>query len=312
MLNSKTRKWLLKERRAFLSFLVGAAGGWIVNATLDKVSGQIHKALLSDSGAPEQLHKRLDLEFELFLRSEGRTDFSLPEDWTAGPPDVVLPNGKKTYGHEAVVLKTIARFLDRHMLITWDVRDKAWNASRDGSRVMLASGSSNLDSARIIGTPAMPFFSTKLRDQQINLAYAIGMGTGELTRLQYHKSVTRNRLAICNPDQAIVVQAAGDCGMQVDDYLLVTRVPGPLPRTVVTVLSGLHGPGTRAAELLFNNTVSGRDLEELASAIDYEPGKPIYYQAVFRASAFTEVDGSSVPTEIELVTEGCPPVRLQA
>jgi len=304
------RKWFLKKRRAFLTFLGGAVGAWGVNAVLDRTSGRIHKALLPEKGAPEKLHTRLDLAFDLFLRSKGRTDFSLPENWTQGPPDVILPDGRKTYGHEAAVLQTIVRFLDRHMLITWDARDEPWSALKNASRVMLASGSSNLDSAGIIGTPESPLFSTKLGDRQIDLTYVIGMGTGELTRLQYNKSVTRNRLAIRNPADAIVVQATGENGIQVDDYLLVTRVPGPSPHTVVTVLSGLHGPGTRAAELLFNNTVSGQDLDELASAIHHEPGQPAYFQAVFRASHFVEVDGSSVPTEIELVTEGCPPVRL--
>jgi len=174
---------------------------------------------------------------------------------------------------------------------------------------MLASGSSNLATQDVIGTPERPNFSPKIGESRIALPYAIGMGTGKLKRLQYGEHIERSRLAICTSEEKIVAQAEGRHGHQVDDYLLVTRVPGTRPDIVLTVLAGLHGPGTRSAEMLFS-TIRQRDLDELASWIDYKPEHIPYFQAVFRASRFTKVNGSDVPAHLELVTEGCPPRRL--
>jgi hypothetical protein len=51
--------------------------------------------------------------------------------------------------------------------------------------------------------------------------------------------------------------------------------------------------------------------------VDIRPGKPAYYQAVFRASDFDsnlkyDSTSSAVPTKLELVTDEFPPVHLVA
>jgi hypothetical protein len=221
---------------------------------------------------------------------------------------VELPRGK-TYGHEYEVLKAVSAFLSEAP-VTWDIRKEFWPSHASSSQVMLASGSSNRASRVIIGTPENPIFRPTLGDSSPKLAYSIGTGTGILKRWQYGREIERTALAICDETGRRILQAERVNGYQADDYLLVTRVPGPVPGTVFTVLSGLHGPGTRAAELLFRS-IAPSVLEDLASAINLKPGKIVYFQAVFRASAFVrEQFGSSVATKIELVREECPPIRL--
>jgi hypothetical protein len=218
-----------------------------------------------------------------------------------------LPNGTRTYGHEYEVLRSIVG-LFREEPTTWGGKKESWLAHVDSSQIMLASGSSNLASAEVIGTPRNPRFSIKIGEHVTNLVYAIGAGTGRLKRLQYGREVTVNANTVCTVNGKIV-QAAAQNRYQVDDYLLVTRAPGATPHTVFTVLSGLHGPGTRSAEMLFNR-IPAEELEKLASRIEHKAGTVPYFQAVFRASEFVESNGSSVPTRIELYDEGCPPIRL--
>jgi hypothetical protein len=275
-----------------------------------KLTGSIHGSLMpAKSASFESARRRFELAGDLFLSSSKPTEFLPPADWSGGPPDVQLSDGTKTYGHEFEVLKAVAAFLSTEP-VTWDVRRQFWPAHSGCSQVMLASGSSNRASRVVIGTPEDPIFHPKLGESRPKLAYSIGTGTGTLKRLQYGKEIERTALAVCDETGRAVLQAEHSSGYQVGDYLLVTRVPGPVPGTVFTVLSGLHGPGTRSAELLFR-TVPPAVLEDLASRIDYRRGEIPYFQAVFRGSQFGEQFGSSVATKTELVTEGCPPVRLE-
>jgi hypothetical protein len=286
---------------------------WRAHDLVEKLIGTAFNGLLSRKSTQEPLlpdDGRRNLAFELFLSSRApKTEVICPTDWSHKPPDVRLPNGKLTYGHEYAILQSIANFYDQAP-IAWDSKNESWLAHAHSSQIILASGSSNLASAEIIGTPTNPRFSTRLGDFQVNLTYAIKLADGRLKRLQYGEEIERRRHAICDKNKKVIVQADGAGGYQTDDYLLVTRLPGAAPDTVLTVLSGLHGPGTRSAEMLFQ-TVSTMDLGELATTIDHQSGNVPYFQAVFRASRFIELNGSSVPTEIELVTRGCPPIRLE-
>jgi hypothetical protein len=280
----------------------------VVDQFLDWVSGERCGKL------QQSVIDRASLVYELFLSSETETEFIPPTNWGKGLPDVPLPGGVKTYGHEAAVLKSIANFVGLSVpLETWDIKKNSWLAHQNCSQVMLASGSSNLATRTVIGTPERPMFGCSVGGRAVRLTYSIGMGSGVITRHQYHEQVTRNKLAICKADGSRVLQAEkGPDGFQADDYLLVTRVPGPAPHSVYTVLSGLHGPGTRSAELLFS-ALSSKNLNELASCIGHERGHVPYFQAVFRASKlnFSRVEGSQVPVHIELVTsEKCPPVPI--
>jgi hypothetical protein len=286
---------------------------WKAHDIVEKLLGKAIKGIFSGAPTQEPLlpdNERQNLAFELFLSSKApSTEVICPTNWGHKPPDVPLPDGRRTYGHEYAILQSIAHFYDQAP-ITWDSRSESWLAHAASSQIMLASGSSNLASAEVIGTPDAPRFSQRFGDSQINLAYAIKSGDGKLKRLQYGEEIERTRLAICNSDKTTILQAEGTAGYQTDDYLLVTRVPGATPNTVLTVLAGLHGPGTRSAEMLFQS-IPTKELKELAAKIDHKSGTVPYFQAVFRASRFIELNGSSVPTEIELVTRGCPPVLLE-
>ena len=217
-----------------------------------------------------------------------------------------------TYGHEAQVLKSIASALWQSPIV-WDMKRESWLAHADSSQVFLGSGQSNAGTRLVLGRPDKEIlFSPQIGTHIVELEYSIGTGEGSLNRWQYHELINRQRLAICHRQGRKIVLAEGTSAkLQSDDYLLITRIPGPAPKTVVTVFSGLHGPGTRATELLFK-AVSLKDLEDLASRIGYVPGQVPYYQAVFRASEFRkdEIEGSAIPTRIELVTDGCPPKRI--
>jgi hypothetical protein len=256
----------------------------------------------------QELHKRIDLIFKLFLESEADTEFVPPQDWDHARPDVILPNGVRTYGHEFEVLQAIATCFPREQ-VAWEYQDRSWPVHENNSQVFLASGVSNAGSRLVIGTPDNPILDPRLGDKVVQLEYGIRRGNGQLIRWQYNELIQREALAICDRSKNIVLQAELTKPLQHDDYLLVTRIPGPRPKTIYSVFSGLQGPGTRATEMLFSK-VSVRDLEELASRIGYEGGEVPCFQAVFRASKLEKINGSSVATHIELVTEGCPPKRL--
>jgi hypothetical protein len=218
--------------------------------------------------------------------------------------------GKKTYGHEASVVESIFRFVQSGD-VDIAVKDASWLANTGSSRILLASGSSNLATQEVIGTPRNPIHSPKVGDSRVSLPYSIGLGCGTFERLQYGKPEVRTPHCIQRASGNERLQPDVDAGKQMSDYLLVTRIPGPSEGTVYTVLAGLHGPGTRSAELLFGS-VSPKDLEKLASMIDHKSGKVPSYQAIFRASKFQVVDGSDVPSQLELVTERFPPIRIKA
>lgn len=306
------------EPWAYLS-LLGAGVIWhgihfYKKAVLDPLSDRMkvwaHERIVPKGTiAPKGIHACVDLKFELFLSSKAsRTDCILPTAWSRRPPDHELPGGMKTYGHEAAVLESLLHFIEQGD-VDLEVKEDSWLANTGSSRVMLASGSSNLASQEVIGTPMNPTLRAKLGNSEVSLTYTIGLGDGHVTRKQYGEMIDRTAHCLHGTATGKKLQAEMDSGRQVADYLLVTRIPGPTDGSVYTVLAGLHGPGTRSAELLFNS-VSGSDLEELASKIHHKSGQVTFFQAIFRASKFREVDGSDVPTRLELVTEQFPPVRI--
>jgi hypothetical protein len=215
-----------------------------------------------------------------------------------------------TYGHEACVLRAISTFLHRELGVGWENTDTLPGASPNGSKVLLGSGASNLETEQILGTPGAPRFG----NPACRLYYSIGQEPQILKRWQYGKFVTPYVHTICNPEGRPLLRPESKFGEQTDDYLLVTRIPGTLRGTVLTVFAGLHGPGTRSTEKLFSS-LRFKDLTRLASGIGLEDGKVPYFQAVFRASRFQrnapdDPTNSDVATELELVTEGCPPRPL--
>ena len=235
-----------------------------------------------------------------------------PRDWSGGRPDVQVADGITTYGHEAEVLRSLTTIFYEERPKIWDLKTEGWLPHFNCSQVMLASGSSNEATRALLGRPESPIFAPRIGDFSFPLEYSIGMGTGTVRRLQYGKEITRNALAIWNKQGMRILQADKQGKDQTDDYLLVTRMPGPTPDSVYTVLAGLHGPETRAAELLLSGVSQG-DLDQLADRIDHKPECVSYFQAIFRASKFNpHIGKSDVAEKLELVTEACPPIKLGA
>jgi hypothetical protein len=292
-----------------------AAGGFIEAAVSQPVADRLKARILSGlrpegTTIDSSILERVRLAFELFLSSEGPTEFIPPRAWDHAPPDVLLSDGTKSYEHEYEVLRSIARVMSSAP-ITWDVSHESWLAHAACSQVFLASGQSNEGSRWVIGKPDSPIWALRVGDRTIEFNYSIAKGTGRFKRLQYAQELERDALAIYDRTGRNLAQAEVSGGWQRDDYLLVTRLPGPQPNTVLTVLAGLHGPGTRSAEMLFD-AVSATDLKQLASLIGHESGRVPHYQAVFLASGFQQIRGSDVAARIELVTQGCPPKRLNS
>ncbi len=301
----------LLDRRAFLTIFIW----WATWGLLDSgknLSGVAWDKLFAPEPQPKGSlpdSERRNLAFELFLSSRApQTEVIPPSNWIRKPPDIKLARGVATYGHEYAVLRSITDFYSQAP-ITWDRRSESWLTHANSSQVLLGSGSSNLATADIIGTRDKPQFNVDLGGRHITLPYAVGAGDGKLTRLQYGEVFPFNKNSICRSDGKVLLQAEGE-SEQTDDYLLVTRIPGRVPNTISTILAGLHGPGTRSAELLFQ-TIAARELRELADRIGHKSGAVPFFQAVFRASRFIEADRSKVPTELELVTDICPPVRIE-
>ncbi len=295
------------SRRAVLSFLTGVPVGVAANEltpAVDRLLG-LKKLAPQPALCPPEILERAELVYQLFLSSPvSRTEFIPPGSWLGGPPNVRLPGGTYTYQHEAEVLKSIASFLGSARLAAWQPVNLSWVPHDDNSQVLLGSGASNAATEAIFGRPESPHLSPGSR-----LHYLITLGRGQFLRWQYGQEIERQAYGICGTDRKVLVQADGRGGWLQEDYLLVTRMPGKVRGTVLTVFAGLHGPGTRATELLFRS-LSLDDLRTLADCIGAEPGLTPFYQAVFRASRF-ERGISDVATHIELVRHGCPPRPLK-
>lgn len=318
------------DRRHFLklvsktAFTAGAFAGYmgkdiIARTAADKLEEELASKfkLISDWVGTTQsrepfVRERRDLIYHLFLRSEiGDTEFLPADKWSGGQPDKKIASGRLTYGHEATVCNAVADFLNIDLNLPYAKAEVADVAKGPESKLILGSGSVNDEAARYLGTPDDPNSSYG----SLRLHYGIGNGTGMLKRWQYGKEIERNAHIICDSRGRVICEPDSQNQYQKDDYLLVTRLPGDEPGTCVTLFTGLHGPGTRAAELLFSERVPLDDLRKLARMIDSRPGETSFYQAVFRASRFDQnlahdTTNSDVATDIDLVVDKCPPLKL--
>lgn len=304
----------------FLSFATGVASSYVAN----KLSDPDHSN--SKLVGPSYLEPTADvmlrgrdysyLGYHLFLSSLAtEIAFRAPRNWkrTDGsyhPPDTRLPDGQMTYGHEACVFRAISTFLHKELGVNWENMASLPEVGTDNSRVLLGSGASNAETEEILGRPEAPRFGTPA----CTLYYGIGQELEALRRWQYGGFVTPNVHTICDRDGKTLLRPESRGGDQIDDYLLVTRMPGPQPGTALTIFAGLHGPGTRSAERIFSS-LSLKDMTDLASIINLQRREIPYFQAIFRASEFRrnpsdDPTDSDVANELELVTTICPPRRL--
>jgi hypothetical protein len=318
------------DRRHFLklgsktAFTAGAFAGYvgkdiIVRTAADKLEEELaskFKLISNWIGTTENrepfARERRDLVYHLFLRSEiGDTEFLPADKWSGGQPDKKIASGRLTYGHEATVCNAMADFLHIDLNLPYAKAEAADVAHGPDSKIILGSGAVNDEAAKYLGTPDDP----KSRYGSLRLHYGIGNGTGMLKRWQYGKEIERKAHIIRDARGRRICEPDSQNQYQKDDFLLVTRLPGEEPGTCNTLFTGLQGPGTRAAELLFSERVPLDDLRKLAGMIDSRPGETPFYQAVFRASKFDsnlarDTTNSDVATEINLVIDKCPPLKL--
>jgi hypothetical protein len=329
MLGASTTSHVNPERRTFLAIGGLAAIGAVANVVLknavgDLVASGVEKAgsgaihLFSNliHGAPKRMPMdadKSDLIYHLFLRAHTNSFFLPADEWELQKADVRLGDGSLTYGHEASVCNMIADFLHVDMKIEYQYSKRQPAFDANVSKVILGSGASNTEARPYLGRPQHPLFDTGF----CSLHYGIGAGKRRLKRKQYGRIIEEGEHVLRDRENnhALHPESSGD--HLSDDYLLVTQVPGEKKGSVATLFAGLHGPGTRAAELIFfEQSIAQKDLQKLASRIDLRPGEIPYYQAVFRASRFrdgleSDSTNSQVATSLELVEEKFPPVRLK-
>jgi hypothetical protein len=92
------------------------------------------------------------------------------------------------------------------------------------------------------------------------------------------------------------------------DFLLVSRLPSPGGGPDIVLISGGHGAGTQAIELLFNS--SGLDLAELEGLVDVTRGAR-YYQFVLEVGDIDHAGSMSVAGRVRLARQA-PPVVIES
>lgn len=296
------RKFLKWAMRTGEAILVSAAGSALY-ASLQhpRTEGLVDKQWSRTVGR-SVAHRRADLVERLLFNVHESTDFIPPSDWPVMPPDVDTGGGVFTYEHEARVLDAMKGFFSN---VQWRIAsDMDRNVDFSHSLVLLGSGVSNHATREYLGDANAPRFDVTVPGYgKIRLRYNISyVSDRPVERLQYREvRIGPESAFIDSAGNVVAIPQAGRSNQLLEDYLLVTRVPGRV------FFTGLHGPGTRATELLFQSDPTM--LEQLERGLN--PGQDVpYFQAIFRATDLVEKDGSVVATHLECMGEPCPPVRL--
>jgi len=177
------------------------------------------------------------------------------------------------------------------------------------SIILFGSQVSNLNTRELMGNPWRddPILSVQGEGWQADLRWNLHtppsspmterVQFGEVWRTENHMFADRHGQPI-SPKAGI--------GWMEDDFLLVTVLPryGSENQRIV-VFSGIHAPGSQAAELLFR-TPSSSDLRKLLKKVRREP----FYQALFRVAVSRDASSQFVPTKLELVEGHCLEVRF--
>lgn len=256
-------------------------------------------------------HERADLIRSLFLDLTADTDVIPPSDWKPQKPDIEVTKGLWTYGHEWHVMNAIKGFLPEST--TWEVSDKEFYMHPNHSSICLGSGVSNLATRDVLGSAESPAWSVPCGDTRVvDIPYAMSYleDDAKVERAQYGRVYKGRESVIKLADEQIVARPETVEGKLVEDYLLVTRIPGLVRGTSRTYFAGLHGPGTRSTELLFHS-IHPKELTFLADTIKLREGKTPYFQAIFRAREFRPVDGSDVAMELTCMRGHGAPIGLE-
>ncbi len=223
---------------------------------------------------------------------------------------VPFEGGHETYGHEYSVLLCLKEQLPARQ---WEFVDDEWDPMATHALVCLGSGASNLLTKSLVGDLVTPRFHVGNEHETVRLPYGTNaVGGDKVWHLQHDELYPGGNSAIVAADgSSLALPQLGKERRLIEDYLLVSRIPGRQPGTTATIFAGLHDPGTRATELAVAN-LRAKDADYLAKRLNWNGREPVrYFQAVFRASDFEEVQRSWVPRRIECVTDACPPQILE-
>lgn len=304
-------------RRAAMFLIAGM--GWYGRETLKHMVVQpasdycrgLIDALLARMTPTRQApaNERADLIRDLFLDLTADTDVIPPSDWEPQKPDIEVAKGLWTYGHEWHVMNAIKGFLPEST--TWDVSDKEFYTHPNHSLICLGSGVSNLATREVLGNPHSPKWAIPHGDGKVvALNYAMSyLESGTVERAQCGRVYKGQESVIQQAGGSVVARPESVHGKLVEDYLLVTRIPGIVAGTTRTYFAGLHGPGTRSTELLFHS-IHPSELIYLADSITLRARETAYFQAIFRAREFKPVDGSDVAMELTCMRGHFGPIRL--
>jgi hypothetical protein len=223
---------------------------------------------------------------------------------------ILLSGGAETYGHEYNVLMRLKEYLPAQ---SYQLVDNRWEPEPGHSLVCLGGGEANQLTNELVGDLTTPKFFVGNEREKVQLQYAVkAIGRDRVWHLQYGDMYPGRNSAIAACDGSPLALPKTDAKQRTltEDYLLVTRMPGRGPGTTVTIFSGLHGPGTRAAELLLSN-LPAPQVDFLVRRLNWKGTGPVpWFQAVFRAWDFEEIGESWVPRQIECVRDSCPPIPL--
>lgn len=311
-----------KGRRRFMSFMtfLGLGGryyarisgeSYLAEPGKNAIRALVHEALAEQASATQRVDTQPSaLAYELFFMGPD-VDIIPPSEWEPQEADIEVRPGVKTYEHEFQVMRSVKRFFrdSAH----WTVRDQPWDATPENSLTLLGSGVSNPATFDFLGDKENRKWAVTFPQGRVQLAYSMKPVQGLVEREQYGRTYRGPASAIVDSSGREVARPDAPKGKLKEDYLLVTRLPGwaGVEGTSVLIFAGLHGPGTRAAELVFTS-IDPKELSYLADEIGLSSNRPTpYFQAVFRATSFRLKDGSDVAQELVCMKKDCPPVVLK-
>jgi hypothetical protein len=245
---------------------------------------------------------RLDLLEHLFFRTEKQTALIVPTHHPDLRPTVAVRDSVKTYPGDFEAFRAIRNLFPTAKAASDD------DLVVDSSQALVCVGSqiSNVVSKKVLGDPSRRHFSVSWHGKNIRLAYAMQvLPSTQIARWQDDEVLVTKNYGIFRSGYSTPLVPQTVRSEQKDDYLLVTRVPGPDGGSV-TIFGGVHGSGTRALSLLMSDKIEIGDLRYLAKAINSEQ----YFQAVFHVTGLEPRGDTTVPTSIALIRREFPPVPL--
>ncbi len=295
-------------RRRFAAVTISVAGAGIaaIKAVAPNAAWDAIKMIYVRFAGPRTHTIPGDLELlkHLFFDSPSPMDVVPSAHHSTQAPTIEVSEGVYTYPNQEQAITAI-RDLFETIDVVWD---EPWEIDPTHSLICIGSPASNLVSKRIFGSTLNPRFRIPSHKSLVHLPYALALVPGvKVWRVQDGRRHQTDEYAIIDHNGNHLVQPAVDVHKKLlNDFLLVSRIPGRREGTDIVIYSGLHGPAIRAIDLLFY-CIHPKDLVALKDSI----GASRYFQAVFRVTELREDGGTTVPSGLELVRTKCPPVPLE-